>query len=166
MTEIETKNLILKPFIKENLNDAISLFQDKDFMAFSPNGTLNTEDATKRFFEILDHYEKNGFGKFAIISKSTNKIIGYCGFEVCSFDGKDEAELGFRLIKSERGKGYVVEAATASIEDMKNRNFKHVIAFSEEDNTPAHNLLKKLGFSKTFKSNFMNMDVVFFKMIF
>lgn len=166
MTEIETKNLIVKPFIKENLNDAISLFQDKDFMAFSPNGTLNTEDASKRFFEILEHYEKNGFGKFTIISKATNKIVGYCGFEICNFDGKDEAELGFRLIKSERGKGYVVEAASVLIEDMKNRNFKHVIAFSEEDNTPAHNLLKKPGFSKIFKSNFMNMDVVFFKIDF
>ncbi|KAF1025155.1 MAG: hypothetical protein GAK29_02103 [Acinetobacter bereziniae] len=166
MTEIETKNLILKPFIKENLNVALSLFQDKDFMAFSPNGTLNIEDATKRFFEILEHYQNNGFGKFAIISKTTNKIIGYCGFEMCTIDGKDEAELGFRLIKIERGRGYVVEAATALIEDMKNRNFKYVIAFSEKDNTPAHNLLNKLGFSKTFKSNFMNMDVVFYKMIF
>lgn len=119
-----------------------------------------------KIFRNLRSLSKNGFGKFAIISKTTNKIIGYCGFEMCTIDGKDEAELGFRLIKIERGRGYVVEAATALIEDMKNRNFKYVIAFSEKDNTPAHNLLNKLGFSETFKSNFMNMDVVFFKMIF
>lgn len=67
MTVFETKNLFLKPFTKENLNEAVFLFQDKDFMAFSPNGILNIEDATKRFYEILEHYEKYGFGKLAII---------------------------------------------------------------------------------------------------
>ena len=113
-------------------------------------------------YEILEHYEKYGFGKMAIISKNTTKIIGYCGFEICTLDGRDQAELGFRLIKSERGQGYIVEAASKLIENMKNRGFKNVIAFSEEQNLPAHNLLKKLGFSTTFRSNFLNMDVVFF----
>ena len=162
MSTFETKNLSLRPFSKENLNEAILLFQDEDFMAFSPNGSLNVKDATNRFYEILEHYEKYGFGKMAIISKNTTKIIGYCGFEICTLDGRDQAELGFRLIKSERGQGYIVEAASKLIENMKNRGFKNVIAFSEEQNLPAHNLLKKLGFSTTFRSNFLNMDVVFF----
>ena len=162
MAIFETQNLVLRPFVLENLNEAILLFQDQDFMAFSPHGTLSIEDATKRFYEILQHYEKYGFGKFAIISKNTHKIMGYCGFEICTLDGRDEAELGFRLIKSEQGKGYIVEAASCLLQDMKNRDFKNVIAFSEEQNLPAHHLLKKLGFTQTFTSHFLNMDVVFF----
>lgn len=162
MTIFETENLLLRPFAEEDLNEAITLLQDKDFMAFSPNGTLDVEDAINRFYEILGHYERYGFGKLAIISKNTNKIVGYCGFEICTIDETDEAELGFRLVKNERGHGYVVEAASRLLKDMKNRNFKNVIAFSEEKNVPAHNLLKKLGFIKTFNSNFLNMDVVFF----
>ena len=162
MAIFETQNLVLRPFVLENLNEAILLFQDQDFMAFSPHGTLSIEDATKRFYEILQHYEKYGFGKFAIISKNTHKIMGYCGFEICTLDGRDEAELGFRLIKSEQGKGYIVEAASCLLQDMKNRDFKNVIAFSEEQNLPAHHLLKKLGFTQTFTSHFLNMDVFFF----
>ena len=161
MAIFETQNLVLRPFVLENLNEAILLFQDQDFMAFSPHGTLSIEDATKRFYEILQHYEKYGFGKFAIISKNTDKIMGYCGFEICTLDGRDEAELGFRLIKSEQGKGYIVEAASCLLQDMKNRDFKNVIAFSEEQNLPAHHLLKKLGFTQTFTSHFLNMDVFF-----
>jgi hypothetical protein len=46
---------------------------------------------------------------------------------------------------------------------MQSRKFKHVIAFSEKDNLPAHNLLNKLGFEKTNSSSYMNMDVIFFK---
>lgn len=160
---LETKNLYLKQFEVNNLETTILLFQDKDFMAFSPNGVLNIEDSQTRFFEILEHYKKYGFGKLAIVSKKTNKIIGYCGFEICKINGKQEAELGFRLAKNERGQGYIVEAATALIEDMKARNFKQVVAFSEEQNYPAHNLLNKLGFTKTFTSNYLNMDAIFFK---
>ncbi|MUG33273.1 GNAT family N-acetyltransferase [Psychrobacter sanguinis] len=162
MIIFETENLFLRAFTEEDLDEAISLFLDRDFMVFSPNGALNIKDATYRFYEILEHYEKYGFGKLAIIPKNTSKIIGYCGFETCLLDGRNEAELGFRLIKSERRKGYVIEAASKLIEDMKNRGFQNIIAFSEELNYPAHNLLKKLGFNKTFSSNFLNMNVVFF----
>ena len=76
MAVFETKNLLLKPFAEENLNEAITLFQDKDFMVFSPNGTLNVEDATNRFYEILEHYERYGFGKLAIIKSQTG--LGLC----------------------------------------------------------------------------------------
>ncbi|MDC5471524.1 GNAT family N-acetyltransferase [Acinetobacter baumannii] len=160
---LETDRLILKPFVQENLSTVIEMFQDKDFMVFSPHGALSTEAATDRFLEILEHYKNHNFGKMAIVLKDTHKIIGYCGFETCEVDSKTEAELGFRIIKSERNKGYIVEASLKLIEDMKNRNFKHVIAFSEKDNLPAHNLLAKLGFIKTNSSHYLNMDVCFFK---
>ncbi|HCA5285684.1 TPA: GNAT family N-acetyltransferase [Acinetobacter nosocomialis] len=160
---LETDRLILKPFVQENLSTVIEMLQDKDFMAFSPYSGLRTEAATIRFFEILEHYKNYNFGKMAVILKDTHQIIGYCGFEICEVDGQTEAELGFRLIKTERNKGYVLEASLKLLEDMKNRNFKHVIAFSEKENLPAHNLLNKLGFEKTTSSSYMNMDVIFFK---
>ncbi|EOD4265150.1 GNAT family N-acetyltransferase [Acinetobacter baumannii] len=160
---LETDRLILKPFVQENLSTVIEMLQDKDFMAFSPYGDLTTEAAKTRFFEILEHYKNYNFDKMAIVLKDTHQIIGYCGFENCEVDGKKEAELGFRIIKSERNKGYIVEASLKLIEDMKNRNFKHVIAFSEKDNLPAHNLLAKLGFIKTNSSHYLNMEVCFFK---
>ncbi|HCQ9879310.1 TPA: GNAT family N-acetyltransferase [Acinetobacter baumannii] len=160
---LETDRLILKPFVQENLSTVIEMLQDKDFMAFSPYGDLTTEAAKTRFFEILEHYKNYNFGKMAIVLKDTHQIIGYCGFENCVVDGKKEAELGFRIIKGERNKGHIVEASLKLIEDMKNRNFKHVIAFSEKDNLPAHNLLAKLGFIKTNSSHYLNMEVCFFK---
>ncbi|WP_017388047.1 GNAT family N-acetyltransferase [Acinetobacter calcoaceticus] len=160
---LETDRLILKPFLDKDLPIMIEMFQNKDFMAFSPYGALSTEVATCRFLEILEHYKNHNFGKMAIILKETHRIIGYCGFETCEVNGQTEAELGFRLIKSERNKGYVVEASLKLLNDMKNRNFKHVIAFSEENNLPAHNLLNKLDFIKVNSSNFLNMDVIFFR---
>jgi len=160
---LETNRLILRPFLQEDLSIMVEMFQNQDFMPFSPYGALSAEAATNRFLEILEHYKKYNFGKMAIVSKETDKIIGYCGFETCEINAQTEAELGFRIIKSERNKGYVVEASLKLLEDMKNQNFKHVIAFSEENNFPAHNLLNKLGFEKTNSSCYLNMDVIFFR---
>lgn len=82
---------------------------------------------------------------------------------MCDVEGQAQAELGFRLIKSQRRHGYVIEAAAKLIEDMQQRDFKQVIAFSEQDNIPAHHLLSKLGFVRMNTAHFLNMDVVFFK---
>lgn len=160
---IKTDRLILRPFVETDLAEMIMMFQDPDFMAFSPYGALNSQDATTRFYQILEHYQQHGFGKMAMLCKNSAQIIGYCGFEMCEIEGQAQAELGFRLIKSQRRQGYVIEAATKLIEDMQHRNFKQVIAFSEQDNTPAHHLLTKLGFVRTNAAHFLNMDVVFFK---
>ena len=40
---LETDRLILKPFLDKDLSIMIEMFQNKDFMAFSPYGALSTE---------------------------------------------------------------------------------------------------------------------------
>ncbi|HDV0762744.1 TPA: N-acetyltransferase, partial [Acinetobacter baumannii] len=64
---LETERLILRPFLEENLPIMLKMFQDKDFMAFSPHGALSTEAAKRRFLEILEHYKNYNFGKMAIV---------------------------------------------------------------------------------------------------
>ena len=160
---IETERLILKPFIEKDLLEISALFQDEDFMAFSPNGVLTTESAIVRFWEIEKHYKEYGYAKMAIYLKATQQIIGYCGFEKCVLNGNQTVELGFRLLKQERRKGYIKEAAIKLCEDIQARGFQSVIAFSELNNAAAHQLLLKLGFIQRYASHFFNMQVIFFE---
>ncbi len=68
---IETERLILKPFMEKDLLEISALFQDEDFMAFSPNGVLTTESAIGRFWEIEKYYKEYGYAKMAIFLKAT-----------------------------------------------------------------------------------------------
>ena len=73
---IETSRLFLRPFLEEDEFDFIPALMDRDFMAFSPSGALNLQQAKVRFRELVDGYRTNGFGKIAIIVKETQQVIG------------------------------------------------------------------------------------------
>ena len=57
------------------------LFQDEDFMVFSPNGVWVAASAIARFWEIQKHAQNYAYAKMAILFKENIQIIGYCGFE-------------------------------------------------------------------------------------
>ncbi len=160
---IETSRLFLRPFLEEDEFDFIPALMDRDFMAFSPSGALNLQQAKVRFRELVDGYRTNGFGKIAIIVKETQQVIGYCGIEPCEIDGIPELELGYRLLKSFRGMGYATEAAKALLSFESQRDRNNIIAFTEPTNQPSINVLHKLGFKQYGASIFHNMSVILFK---
>ena len=80
-------------------------------------------------------------------------------------NGQETVELGFRLFKHERQKGYLKEVATSLREDIQTRAFKSVLAFSAFNNIPVYHLLIKLGFIQRSSAHFLNMDVIFFERI-
>ena len=161
-TLIQTPRLYLRPFSKEDEQKAASLLCNEAFMAFSPTGALNINQARVRFAQILKSYEKNGIGKFAVIEESSKYLIGYCGIESCEIDGESHLELGFRLCVNYRGLGYATEAASAVLRYAMAQGIEKVIAFTEPGNQASINVLQKLGFRAYRKSFFSDMPVVLF----
>ena len=86
-------------------------------------------------------------------------------FEKCILNGHETVELGFRLFKHERQKGYLKEVATSLCEDIQMRAFKSVLAFSAFNNIPAHHLLIKLGFIQPILCTFSKYRRHFFEKI-
>lgn len=86
-------------------------------------------------------------------------------FEKCILNGHETVELGFRLFKHERQKGYLKEVATSLREDIQTRAFKSVLAFPEFNNIPAHHLLIKLGFIQPILCTFSKYRRHFFEKI-
>nr|WP_227591445.1 GNAT family N-acetyltransferase [Acinetobacter sp. Marseille-Q1620] len=65
----KNNRLALKPFTEEYLAPILDLFQDHEFMKFSPYGALTYAKALTRFSKIKLHYKNYGFGKMLIIEK-------------------------------------------------------------------------------------------------
>ena len=79
--------------------------------------------------------------------KSTNEIIGTCGFDFFDRNGKKELELGYRLKLSFWGKGFATEAATALLHYSKTKlNQKVAYAFVLPQNNASVQTLKRLQF--------------------
>lgn len=161
-TTILSERLILRPFLPDDEVAVIQFLTSPDFMTHSPSGALTETSARIRFNELRESYRRFGFGKFAVLLRDSQILIGYCGVEQCEIDGAEQIELGFRLHPSYRGQGYGTEAGRAVLGWYHNNHQKPVIAFTEPSNKSSIRILEKLGFVQIKFSSFMQMPVSLF----
>lgn len=138
---IETNRLLIRPFNERDRCRLVSLIQDHDFMQFSDSGAMTEPQAQIRFNQFLG-FSEQGVSKLAIVFKANNELIGYCGIEPFVLNGREEMELGYRLIPHYRNMGIATEAAQAVIENYK----KPLYAYVDSRNPKSINVLIKLGF--------------------
>jgi len=122
-------------FYKLNANPKVIKYTgDKPFASVSE---------TRSFIENYKHYKLNGYGRWAVIEKTSQKFIGFCGLK------KNEeglVDLGFRLLEETWGKGYATEAAYAAIDIGFNKfDIPAIIGRADRENIASIKVLKKLG---------------------
>ncbi|WP_287522792.1 GNAT family N-acetyltransferase [Okeania sp. SIO2C2] len=85
-------------------------------MKFSHTGILSPLQTKEKIHSFINSYKKNGFEKWAVILKETNKLIGYCGIAIEEIDKVHEQEIGYRFAPEFWGNGLANEAALATIQ--------------------------------------------------
>ena len=115
MTILETERLLLRPFRNDDLEAYAAMHGDPEVMRFLGDGTpLSREDAWRNMAMIVGHWTLRGFGLWAVEEKSTRALVGRVGlFEP---DGWPGQEVGWTLARDLWGKGYALEAASASLD--------------------------------------------------
>ena len=112
---IETERLLLCHFTAFDEQNLGSLLGDPDVMEFSLGVKTPIEIKTWLKERLLGQERDPSIGLFAVLLKENEQFIGYCGFvEYQDLGGQPETEIGYRLVKSEWGKGYATEAALAA----------------------------------------------------
>lgn len=80
---LETSRLILRPFQDEDIGRLAELMANRDFMRFSlgPYKRDQTQTVLQKF---LSWNQADLPSQFAVIFRSNNELIGYCGFFIGS----------------------------------------------------------------------------------
>jgi [ribosomal protein S5]-alanine N-acetyltransferase len=159
---LQTQRLILR---EHNLDDATDFFHlnddEKVLLYTGDNKFKDKYDATNVLMKIvmLQHQLYN-LGRWAVIRKSDNKYIGWCGFKYD--DETKEVNLGYRFFSSEWGKGYATEAAQASM-NIKHvlKDVKYIVGRVHEGNDASAAVLKKCDFvfQYSIKENNSRIDI-------
>ena len=99
-------------------------------------------EAAGEFWKNYDQYKKYGMGRWAVVLKSTNEVIGWCGLRKKT----TYVDVGFRLIPRYRGKGYATEAGIASIQyGFENLGLTEIIGSAMKTNIASTKVLEKCG---------------------
>ena len=109
---LETSRLILRPFLDEDIGRLAELMANRDFMRFSLGPY--TREQTQTVLQTFLSWNQAGLpSQFAVIFRSYNELIGYCGFLHQHLDRADEIEIGYRLDPDYWNRGLARETAQA-----------------------------------------------------
>lgn len=148
---IETKRLLLRPFEEKDAEDLFEYLHKPAVNCFACMKLNTIEDAVK---EVKKRAEETEF-YFAIVLKSTNKVIG----EIDAYPEsnnhidldaqKDTFSPCWMLNLKFQGNGYAYEAAHAFFDYLFNqKGARRIYAYTEDYNVHSQRLCEKLGMRK------------------
>ncbi len=146
-TIIETDRMMLRPFEISDFKEVYEFSSNKDVQKYTGDKTIETlqqaKDLIKRVW--LNDYNTYGYGRWAVIYKPNNKLIGFAGLKY--LPEFNETDIGFRFLPSYWGKGLASEVSEEIIKyGFKKLNLKQIIGIAMPENTASNKVLQKTGF--------------------
>ncbi len=158
---ISTERLILRRWNSEDFIPFANMNKDPDVMEYFPN-VLTNEETAAMMKRIEFHFEKYGFGVFALEEIALKTFIGFTGFMCPLFKSffTPCVEIGWRLQKEYWGKGYATEAAKACLQyGFKTLQFEKIFSFTSKLNLRSEKVMQSIGMQKAGEFNHPNIAV-------
>lgn len=142
---LDTERLILRALSLGDLDDVASLPGDAEgLIHWGP--PLSRDESRSWIERNLRRYEDDGFGRCAIVLRSTGELVGDCGLIRTLVEGQPEVELGWVVRRSHRGKGIAVEAAAAWRDyAFDTLRLERIVSMVSEKNVVSRRVAEKLG---------------------
>lgn len=144
---LTTERLFLRHFHILDVEPMLRVFEDAEVMRFG-DGVQTREWIQDWLRTCLERYYQTwGFGPYAVVERSSHKVIGYCGlFFFPDVAGQPEVEIGYRLARSAWGQGYATEAARA-VRDFAfgTLGLTRLIAIIDPANVASIRVAEKIG---------------------
>lgn len=139
----DTERLSFREWLDDDLDRFHAICSDPRVMEYVGNGQVWSRERTGQFIQsAIDTLRQHGFCQWAVIHKSDQKLIGYCGF-VRTETGP---EIGWRLAPEHWGQGLATEAARAILQyGFKTLRFDRVMATVQSANAASIRVIEKLG---------------------
>lgn len=159
---IETNRLLLREFILDDAEKFYQLNLNPNVIRYTGNTAFKSIDEAKKYLENYNDYEKNGYGRWAVINKKTTEFIGWCGLKYGELG--NQTDIGFRFFQEVWNKGYATESANASLKfGFETLKLKRIIGRAMKENTASINVLVKIGLVYETDCMFENKEAVIYK---
>lgn len=138
---LETERLILREL---NSNDALSFYDlnnNPNVIKYTGNLPFESVEKARDFLLSYRDYDENGFGRWAVIEKATEKFLGWCGLKYSK-----ETDIGFRFFEEYWNKGFATESAKVCLDYGFNEfHLSKIVGRVMAENIASIKVLEKLG---------------------
>ena len=145
---IETERLLLRLPVTDDADPFVGIHQDPEVIALkhvtltAPPGGI--EVGARNVDRMLRHWNRRGYGQWAVVERATARVIGCVGF--LQLDDSPDIELGWIIHRSRWGNGFATEAARAALDwAWSASTIDHVKSLIGPDNLASIRVATKIG---------------------
>jgi [ribosomal protein S5]-alanine N-acetyltransferase len=147
MPILETRRLALREFLPDDLDALAKVLSDAETMRFYP-APLDRTGVADWIERNRRRCEKDGFGLWAMILKSSGELIGDCGLIRQIVDEVEEVEIGYHVRKDLWRKGLATETAQACRDyGFRTLPLDRLVSLIRPENQPSRRVAEKNGMS-------------------
>jgi ribosomal-protein-alanine N-acetyltransferase len=156
--------LYLREFSNEDAASMFELNNDADVIKYTGDKAFVSVEEARLLLENYDQYSLYGFGRWAVIQKSTGNFIGWCGLKYSATT--DEVDIGFRFFKAVWNQGFATEAAKKCIQlGFDTFGIKRIVGRAMVDNIASVKVLEKLGLTFLKEFDFDGEEGVIYEIV-
>lgn len=143
---IETKRLIIREF---TINDFEAVFEFNsrvEVHKYTGDEIIKSIERAKEIISNiwLNDYKNYGYGRWAVIYKPKNKIIGFAGLKY--LPEINETDIGYRFLPEYWGKGIATEVSKKIINyGFDQLKLNRIIGITMPENIGSCKVLEKIG---------------------
>ncbi len=145
-----TKRLLLRRWCEQDRAPFAAMNADAQVMRHFP-APLTARESDALIANIEEHFERHGFGLWALESKTSGELLGFTGLCFVSFDAHftPAVEVGWRLRRSAWGHGYASEAALASLAfGYEQLDVEEIVSFTSTRNERSRAVMERIGMTR------------------
>lgn len=161
---LETPRLLLHPYTQADIVPLHQLWTNPEVRRYLWDDiTIPLERAAEVVGDSMEEWEIYGFGQWCIYDKTSQELIGFCGFR------HDEPgmppELLYGLHPDWWGEGLATEATTIALTfGFCKKKFSTVCAMTHPDNQQSVALLERLGMKFQRRDLLHGLDMLFYQL--
>lgn len=141
---LETERCLLREMDPADGVTMYELNSDPLVIRYTGDPPFENAEAATEFLRRYDAYRKFGMGRWAVVKKDDQQILGWCGLKFLA--DEDEVDLGYRFFRKYWGQGYATETALACIKyGFENLHLNRIIGRAAVENIASVRVLEKCG---------------------
>lgn len=147
---IETDRLLLRPLLETDSHAMFAMDSNPKVHLYLGNEPLTEIRQCDEYIKFIQQqYIDNGIGRFAVVVKDTNEVIGWAGLKFMTEPENGHIhfyDIGYRLAEAYWGRGYGYEAAKAWLDyGFGQMKLQKICATANVENAGSNRILQKIG---------------------
>lgn len=144
----ETARLLLRPPQAGDEEAYLALFLRPEVEAWlrpAPLARFSEEELTQMLREDVEHWQRTGFGPWALVEKASGRFVGRVGLRWTAISGEAAVELAWTVEPECQGRGFAAEAARAGLDLGRGLGIERVSALVLPSNLASRRVAEKLA---------------------